>query len=63
MNKDIGRKPSTTARNEPQELEEEIRCRAFELYEGRGREDGHDFDDWLQAEEEITHKKTRTIAA
>jgi hypothetical protein len=30
-----------------------IERRAYELYEQRGREDGHDWDDWLQAEREI----------
>jgi hypothetical protein len=30
-----------------------IAHRAFQLYEARGREDGHDVEDWLQAEEEI----------
>jgi len=49
--------------NEPQELEHQIRERAYELYEERGREDGHEEEDWLRAEEEITRKKTRTIAA
>ena len=33
-------------------VEEEIRHRAYELYEQRGREDGHDLDDWLRAEGE-----------
>lgn len=33
---------------------EEIRRRAYELYEARGRGDGHDLEDWLQAEAEIT---------
>jgi hypothetical protein len=49
--------------SEPQELEHQIRLRAHELYEARGREEGHDLDDWLHAEEEITQKKARTIAA
>ena len=35
------------------DIEERIRQRAFELFESRGREDGHDLDDWLQAEAEI----------
>jgi hypothetical protein len=48
---------------EPQELEERIRLRAYELYEARSREDGHDLDDWLQAEGELTEKKVRPIAA
>jgi hypothetical protein len=26
---------------------------AFELYEKRGRHDGHDMDDWLRAEQEL----------
>ena len=51
------------ATSEPQGLEHEIRLRAQELYEERGREDGHELDDWLRAEEEITRKKARTIAA
>lgn len=33
--------------------EELIRGRAYELYERRGREDGHDLEDWLEAEAEI----------
>jgi Protein of unknown function (DUF2934) len=35
-------------RSEPRNLEE-IRHRAYELYEASGREDGHDLDDWLRA--------------
>jgi hypothetical protein len=31
-----------------------IARRAFELYEKRGREHGHDTDDWLIAERELT---------
>ena len=34
------------------ELQNQIRARAYQLYEQRGREDGHDLDDWLQAEAE-----------
>lgn len=33
--------------------EDLIRGRAYELYERRGREDGHDLEDWLEAEAEI----------
>ncbi len=32
------------------QLEEEIRLQAYELYEIRGRVDGHDMDHWLEAE-------------
>jgi hypothetical protein len=35
-------------------LEEEIRRLAYQLYAERGRENGHDVDDWLRAEEELT---------
>jgi len=33
--------------------EEDIARRAYEAYEARGRQDGHDLDDWLQAEREL----------
>lgn len=44
-------------------LEEEIRRRAYELYETRGREDGHDVDDWLRAEAEVTRSAVKTVVA
>jgi hypothetical protein len=28
---------------------------AYQFYEMRGRRDGHDVDDWLSAERELTH--------
>jgi len=31
----------------------DIARRAFEMYCDRGREDGHDVDDWLNAEREL----------
>jgi hypothetical protein len=34
-------------------IEQQIQQRAYELYEQRGRIEGHDLDDWLQAEYEI----------
>jgi hypothetical protein len=43
-----------------QERMEKVRQRAYELYEARGREEGHDLDDWLQAEAEIEALKART---
>ena len=44
-------------------LDEEIRRRAYELYETRGREDGHDVDDWLRAEAEVTGSAVKTVVA
>ena len=51
------RRPSAQA-----DTEEEIRRRAYELYEARGREDGYDVEDWLEAEAEITGR-TEKVAA
>jgi len=45
------------------EIQEKIRRRAYELYEERGRSDGHDLEDWLQAESEVTQQKAKTAAA
>ena len=36
--------------------QEKIRERAYELYEGRGREPGRDEQDWLCAEQEIVER-------
>jgi len=35
------------------EIEEEIRRRAYRLYEQRGRIEGYALDDWVQAEAEV----------
>jgi hypothetical protein len=37
----------------PTEVDVRINRRAYEFYVARGREAGHDVDDWLQAEREI----------
>ena len=42
------------------EILEQIRARAHELFEQRGREEGHDMDDWLQAEAEVTQQQQQT---
>lgn len=44
-------------------LEEQIRRRAYELYEQRGREHGHDLEDWLRARAEISGQTVRTMGA
>jgi hypothetical protein len=39
---------------QPSEISQElIERRAYSLYLARGAEDGHDIDDWLQAEREL----------
>ncbi len=47
---------------EPHPTEEKIRARAYELFEARGREEGHDLEDWFRAEEEITDRKNSAAA-
>ena len=55
MAKDLTTMPQTKIATKPNpNLAEEIRRRAYELYEARGREEGHETEDWLRAEEEIT---------
>ena len=39
--------------------EENVRARAYELYEVRGRIDGRAEEDWLQAEAEVTGNNER----
>ena len=57
------KKTSTIARTAAEETgEEQIRRRAYELYEARGRGNGHDLDDWLEAEAEITGRAERAAA-
>ena len=34
----------------------DVRLRAYSLYEARGREDGHALDDWLQAEQQALRR-------
>jgi DUF2934 family protein len=46
----------------PDHTQEQIRQQAYELYEQRGSEDGHDLDDWLTAEKEVT-RRTQSAAA
>lgn len=39
----------------------DIARRAYELYERRGRDQGHDLDDWLQAERDLRSAVNVTI--
>ncbi len=52
--------PTTESTSDRQE---HIRRRAYELYEQRGRNDGNDLNDWLQAESEMTQQTSNTVAA
>ena len=55
MNANPPKKSPATVTSEPQELEHEIRLRAQELYEARGREDGHELDDSWQRESSVVN--------
>ena len=37
--------------------EEQIRLRAYQFYEQRGREPGHDVEDWMRAEHELRSRR------
>jgi hypothetical protein len=47
----------------PSNQQEEIKLRAFEIYQQRGRGDGYELEDWLQAESEILENKPTLKAA
>jgi hypothetical protein len=60
------RKPPSTTKTPTQnkirtELKQAIRLRAYELFEQRGKEHGHDLDDWLQAEAELTAGRKKRV--
>ena len=64
MPKDRTQKPTTNIATESHpNLEEEIRLRAYEIYEERGREGGRDVEDWLRAKAEITGTSVKAAAA
>jgi Protein of unknown function (DUF2934) len=46
-------RPSEAVQSADQ-IQKRIRERAYEIYEARGREDGHDLEDWFLAELEVT---------
>jgi len=54
-------KTSSAASSVP--AEDEIRSRAYELYQQRGGEEGHAIEDWLRAEEEISQNLGNRKAA
>jgi hypothetical protein len=42
------------------DLHERIALRAYEIFDSRGRTHGHDWDDWLRAEQEILSEQMDT---
>lgn len=65
---EIEKKPSTLAPKSDEQtvlfpIERKIQQRAYELYEQRERTDGHELDDWLQADREIKGTQANAAAA
>jgi hypothetical protein len=54
--------PSSTFAPEPSIYEEEVRRRAYEIYEARGRQDGNAVEDWIRAEQEVLEHSSRRTA-
>ena len=55
MAQEVQKKPPANLKTDSKSvLEAEVRRLAYQLYEERGRENGHDLDDWLRAETELT---------
>ena len=50
---DLSVSAETAAAETAAPIEEEIALRAYEIYLERGKTDGYDVDDWLQAEYEL----------
>jgi len=46
----------------PIDLEVQIRLRAYEIYEERGRIPGHEEEDWAQAEREVQARYQQQFA-
>ena len=49
--------PRRSPRTSSEKVREMIGKKAYELYERRGREHGHDLDDWLGAEKFVKTRK------
>ena len=43
----------STKQADKERIQEQIRTRAYKIYEARGCVDGHHEDDWYQAEKEL----------
>jgi hypothetical protein len=55
--------PSLAVMKSAPDLHEQIRRRAYQLYEERGRTEGHELGDWLQAESEMAQRKAKAVTA
>ena len=53
-------RPKRDRRTQPRIPPQDIAHRAYELYKQRGDRDGHDRDDWLEAERDLQHAARAT---
>ncbi len=51
---------SVPTEKSPHPTREEIELRAYQIFIERGGADGHDVDDWVQAEQELAEKYANT---
>jgi hypothetical protein len=54
--------PAGNGNHKPESLQDEIRRRAYELYEQRGCIPGREHEDWLIAEQEIVARYHQPVA-
>ncbi len=52
----------TVAPEEENRTRQRIAERAYDLFQARGRVDGHDIDDWLQAERQIQAEQAKPLS-
>jgi len=62
VSQDPTKKATNTVTRPNPSLEQQIRSRAYQLYEERGREDGHELEDWLRAEAELSRMVAKAAA-
>jgi Protein of unknown function (DUF2934) len=55
--------PSRIDRHARANIEKDIQNLAYRLWEQRGRQSGHELEDWLQAESELTKVRVRAATA
>ena len=63
MTNEFAKKSPVKVALDTEAIEQEIRARAYQLYEERGRVEGYDLDDWFTAEDEVIRRKVTTLAA
>jgi Protein of unknown function (DUF2934) len=59
----VAKSRKESAPTAPSNLTDQIRARAYQLFEDRGKQDGYDIEDWLSAEAELRESNTRKAAA